>query len=163
MENRHDVVDTANTDPKGRTTAAVERPRILVLTPEPAIEQAVRRAVGDAAAVVVPAARTVDEVRVLLPDVDIVVADWSGRLPLGAAEAAMGGHLRLIQQPGVGIAYIDVDAWTNVGVPVANTPGGNATSVSEWAVAATAGLCRSIGWADAQMRAGRWQQHRPTA
>ncbi|MGW0042347.1 hypothetical protein [Rhodococcus sp. NPDC003348] len=141
----------------------MERPRILVLTPEPAIEQAVRRAVGDAAAVVVPAARTVDEVRVLLPDVDIVVADWSGRLPLGAAEAAMGGHLRLIQQPGVGIAYIDVDAWTNVGVPVANTPGGNATSVSEWAVAATAGLCRSIGWADAQMRAGRWQQHRPTA
>lgn len=132
--------------------------RILVLMADPAVEQAVRQAVGAAGSVVVPAVRTVEEMRALLPQVDIVVADWSGRLPLGAAEAAVSGHLRLIQQPGVGITHIDVDAWSKVGVPVANTPGGNASSVAEWVVAATANLCRSIGWADAEMRAGRWPQ-----
>jgi len=125
---------------------------------DPAVEQAVRRAVGDSASVVVPAVRTSEEVRTLLPGTDIVVADWSGQLPLGAPEAALGGHLRLIQQPGVGISFIDIDAWTEVGVPVANTPGGNAASVAEWAVAAAADLCRSIGWADAEIRAGRWPQ-----
>ncbi|MCL2534060.1 MAG: 2-hydroxyacid dehydrogenase [Nocardiaceae bacterium] len=138
--------------------AGIDRNRILVLAADPAIEQAVRDAVGDAGSLVRPGARTVEEVRALLPEVDIVVADWSGQLPLGAAEAALGRHLRLIQQPGVGIAYIDVDAWAEVGVPVANTPGGNAASVAEWAVAATANLCRSIGWADAEMRRGRWPQ-----
>ena len=125
---------------------------------DPAVERAVRTAVGDAGSVLVPAVRTAEEVRALLPDADIVVADWSGQLPLGAAEAAVGGHLQLIQQPGVGISFIDVDSWTEVGVPVANTPGGNAASVAEWVVAATADLCRSIRWSDAEMRAGRWPQ-----
>lgn len=129
-----------------------------MLATDPAIEAAVREAVGDAAVVVRPASRTVSAVREVLPAVDIVVADWSGQLPLGAGEAALGAQLRLIQQPGVGIAYIDVEAWSRVGVPVANTPGGNAASVAEWAVAATANLCRSIGWADAEMRLGRWPQ-----
>ncbi|NLU63550.1 dehydrogenase [Rhodococcus sp. HNM0563] len=119
---------------------------------------AVRLAVGDTASVAVPAVRAGDEVRDLLPGADIVVADWSGQLVLGPAEAAVGGHLRLIQQPGVGVSFIDLDAWSEVGVPVANTPGGNAASVAEWAVAATANLCRSIGWADSEMRAGRWPQ-----
>ncbi|WP_430334520.1 2-hydroxyacid dehydrogenase [Rhodococcus sp. ACT016] len=135
----------------------IDRNRILVLTADPAIERAVRDAV-EVGSIVRPGARTASAVRALLPEVDIVVADWSGQLPLGAAEAALGGHLRLIQQPGVGIAYIDVDAWSEVGVPVANTPGGNAASVAEWAVAAAANLCRSIGWADAEMRSGRWPQ-----
>ncbi|PTR24860.1 D-3-phosphoglycerate dehydrogenase [Rhodococcus sp. OK519] len=132
--------------------------RILLLGADPAIGEAVRVAVGDTATIVRPAERTVDAVRALIPEVDVVVADWSGALPLGPAEAELGAHLRLIQQPGVGIAYIDVDAWTRAGVPVANTPGGNAASVAEWAVAATANLCRSIGWADAEMRSGRWPQ-----
>ncbi|ORL75347.1 NAD(P)-dependent oxidoreductase [Prescottella equi] len=132
--------------------------RILVLTTDPAIERAVGEAVGDSGTLVRPRSRTASAVRDLLPGVDVVVADWGGQLPLGAAEAALGRHLRLIQQPGVGIAYIDVDAWTEAGVPVANTPGGNAASVAEWAVAAAANLCRSIAWADAEMRRGRWPQ-----
>ncbi|MGF7121613.1 2-hydroxyacid dehydrogenase [Rhodococcus sp. BE178] len=132
--------------------------RVLILTEDPGIEKAIRAAAGAAVAIVRPGARTSEEVRALLPGVDVVVADWSGRLPLGAAEAAVGRHLELIQQPGVGIAYIDLDAWAETGVPVANTPGGNAASVAEWAVAATANLCRSLGWADAEMRSGRWPQ-----
>ncbi|MDH6280245.1 2-hydroxyacid dehydrogenase [Prescottella agglutinans] len=138
--------------------AEIGRNRILVLPADPAIEEAVRDAVGDSGSIVRPVSRTAEAVRELLPDADIVVADWSGRLSLGAEEAALGRHLRLIQQPGVGIAFIDVDAWAEAGVPVANTPGGNAASVAEWAVAATANLCRSIGWADAEMRSGRWPQ-----
>jgi len=138
--------------------AEIGRNRILVLAEDPAIEASVRDAIGDSGSIVRPSSRTAAAVREQLPDVDIVVADWSGRLRLGAEEAALGGHLRLIQQPGVGISFIDVDAWAEAGVPVANTPGGNAASVAEWAVAAAANLCRSIGWADAEMRSGRWPQ-----
>ncbi|RVW07027.1 dehydrogenase [Prescottella agglutinans] len=138
--------------------AEIGRNRILVLAEDPAIEAAVRDAVGGSGSIVRPSSRTAGAVREQLPDVDIVVADWSGRLRLGVEEAALGGHLRLIQQPGVGISFIDVDVWARAGVPVANTPGGNAASVAEWAVAATANLCRSIGWADAEMRSGRWPQ-----
>ncbi|AHD23162.1 2-hydroxyacid dehydrogenase [Rhodococcus sp. D-6] len=110
--------------------------------------------------VIRPVTRSRDELRALLPDVDIVVGDWSGRLPLGAAEAEIGGHLRLLQQPGVGVNWIDVDAWRQAGVPVANTPGANAASVAEWAVVATASLSRSMGWAHDRLRAGDWPQER---
>ncbi|MBB5916138.1 D-3-phosphoglycerate dehydrogenase [Nocardia transvalensis] len=134
--------------------------RIVLLTPDEddALGACIRAAVGDTGQVVRPAARTVREVHRLLPDADIVVGDWLGDLPLGAAEAAIPRHCTLIQQPGVGVNFIDVAAWAAAGVPVANVPGANAASVAEWAVVAAASLSRSMPWAHDEMRAGRWPQ-----
>jgi D-3-phosphoglycerate dehydrogenase len=135
--------------------------RILLLAPDghDALGHRLRGAAPQAE-VVRPVARTRAELHALLPAADIVVGDWSGELPLGAAEAAIGGHLRLVQQPGVGVNWIDVDAWRRVGIPVANTPGANAASVAEWAVVAAASLSRSMGWADDRVREGQWPQER---
>ncbi|AOW93996.1 dehydrogenase [Rhodococcus sp. WMMA185] len=108
--------------------------------------------------VVLPVSRTQAEVRELLPSVDVVVGDWTFELALGAAEAEIAPHLRLVQQPSVGTNCIDVDAWVRVGVPVANTPGANAASVAEWAVVAAASVSRSMMWADVQMREPGWPQ-----
>ncbi|EME14415.1 NAD(P)-dependent oxidoreductase [Rhodococcus triatomae] len=133
--------------------------RILLLAPDD--EDGLLRAVRAAAAgheVIRPTTRTRAELRELLPGADIVVGDWSGELPLGAAEATRAPHLRLIQQPGVGTNWIDVDAWNRVGVPVANTPGANAASVAEWAVVAAAAVSRSMPWAGAEIRSGGWPQ-----
>ncbi|MDN5759819.1 MAG: 2-hydroxyacid dehydrogenase [Tomitella sp.] len=105
-----------------------------------------------------PRTRDRAELRALLPDVDIVVGDWGGDFFLGAIEADLAPHLRLIQQPGVGVDFIDVEAWRRVGVPVANTPGANASSVAEWAVIAAGSLIRSMAWAHKETRAGRWPQ-----
>lgn len=135
--------------------------RILLLAPDDddVLGRLLRDTTQDVQ-VVRPTTRTRTELRALLPDVDIVVGDWSGELPMGADETEIGGHLRLVQQPGVGVNWIDVDAWRRVGVPVANTPGANAASVAEWAVVASASLSRSIGWADDRIRAGEWPQDR---
>jgi D-3-phosphoglycerate dehydrogenase / 2-oxoglutarate reductase len=92
----------------------------------------------------------------LLPAVDVVLGDWSGRFVLDAEAAYWGRGLRLVQQPGVGVEYIDLAAWAAIGVPVANAAGANASAVAEWAVGATIHLLRQMSWADAQIRAGKW-------
>ncbi|MEU7631298.1 NAD(P)-dependent oxidoreductase [Nocardia sp. NPDC049220] len=134
--------------------------RIVVLAADEddGLGAAIRAAVGGAGQVLRPTYRTVDELRGLLPDADIVVGDWSGALPLGATEATLAGRLKLIQQPGAGVNFIDLAAWAAVGVPVANTPGANAASVAEWAVVAAASLSRSMPWAHTEVSEGRWPQ-----
>ncbi|MEV0946846.1 2-hydroxyacid dehydrogenase [Rhodococcus sp. NPDC049939] len=134
--------------------------RILLLTnddQEGGLISTLRAAVpGDE--VVLPPSRTSEAVRELLPSVDVVVGDWTFELTLGAAEAELAPHLRLVQQPSVGTNCIDVDAWARVGVPVANTPGANAASVAEWAVVAAATVSRKMMWADTKMREQGWPQ-----
>ncbi|WFR73277.1 hypothetical protein P9209_05915 [Prescottella defluvii] len=96
--------------------------RILLLAPdEHGILTEALRGAAPHVEVVRPAARTRADLHALLPRADIVVGDWSGELPMGAREAAVAGHLRLVQQPGVGVNFIDVEAFRRVGVPVANT------------------------------------------
>lgn len=133
---------------------------ILMLTTDQddVITRTIEAAVGEDARVVRPAERTQSAIRALLPQADVVIGDWSGDLPLGPEEAVLGSHIRLIQQPGIGVNFINVDAWSRAGVPVCNTPGGNTDSVAEWAVTAASFLNRSMGWADAEVRAGGWPQ-----
>jgi D-3-phosphoglycerate dehydrogenase / 2-oxoglutarate reductase len=107
---------------------------------------------------IVPPTRDQDGVRRVLRDADIVLGDFTGHLRLGPEEAEAGAQVAFIQQPGVGVETVDLDAWTQRGVPVANTAGANATSVAEWCVGAAIVLLRSMTWADAEVRAGRWPQ-----
>jgi D-3-phosphoglycerate dehydrogenase len=103
---------------------------------------------------IVAAERTQDEVARLLPDVDVVLGDWSPSLRL----LEPGPRVCFVQQPSVGVDGIDVDACTAAGVPVANCAGANTTSVAEWCVSATLALLRRTGEADAAVRAGSWPQ-----
>ena len=131
--------------------------RVLVLPPGPpallmdALEAALS---GDWEVVRRPTTRAA--LHDLLPTVDVVLGDWSGRFVLDAEAADRGRGLRLVQQPGVGVEYIDLAAWAAVGVPVANAGGANASAVAEWAVGATIHLLRQVSWADARIRAGEW-------
>ena len=104
--------------------------------------------------IVTPAERTQDEVARLLPDVDIVIGDWSPSLRL----LDPGPRVCFVQQPSVGVDGIDVDACTAAGVPVANCAGANTTSVAEWCLSATLSLLRRSVEADAAVRAGSWPQ-----
>ena len=54
---------------------------------------------------------------------------------LGEVGAARGGTLRLIARYGVGTDSVALDAATDCGVVVANTPGANAFPTAEWSVA----------------------------
>lgn len=134
--------------------------KVLLLTADAdgGLGRTIREAVGGDAEVVRPRERTREMLHALLPMCDVVVGDWSGDLPLGREEAEIGQHLLLIQQPGAGTNFIDIEAWRSAGVPVANTPGANSASVAEWAVLAAGALCRSMLWAHREVSDGRWPQ-----
>src|SRR5438445_6455 len=67
-------------------------------------------------------------------------------------------RLRVIGRAGVGVDNIDLDAATRRGILVMNTPGGNAPSVAEHALALMLSMARSIPQLNASMHAGKWEK-----
>jgi D-3-phosphoglycerate dehydrogenase len=66
--------------------------------------------------------------------------------------------LRVIGRAGVGVDNVDLDAATEAGVLVMNTPGGNAVSVAEHTLALMLAMARHIPQASASTRAGKWEK-----
>ena len=127
--------------------------RVLALPPLP--HEVLVSLFGDPRAeLVTPAERTQEEVARLLPDVDIVIGDWSPSLRL----LEPGPRVCFVQQPSVGTDGIDLDAFAAAGVPVANCAGANSTSVAEWCLSATLALLRGTVEGDASVRRGEWKQ-----
>lgn len=69
-----------------------------------------------------------------------------------------GARLEVIGRAGAGVDTIDVEAATERGVVVMNTPGGNTTAVAEHTMALLLALARRIPAADASLKAGRWEK-----
>jgi D-3-phosphoglycerate dehydrogenase len=67
-------------------------------------------------------------------------------------------RLRVIGRAGVGVDNVDLDAATEAGVLVMNTPGGNAVSVAEHTLALMLVMARHISRADNSTRAGKWEK-----
>jgi phosphoglycerate dehydrogenase-like enzyme len=86
------------------------------------------------------------------PTVDVVVPLWS---PL-RGRAIRAGTFGLIQQFGVGVDNIDLDAAASEGVWVASMPGLNAVPVAEHAVALLLALARRLPEASKGFEPGRW-------
>jgi D-3-phosphoglycerate dehydrogenase len=103
---------------------------------------------------VTPAERTQDAVAALLPEVDLVIGDWSPSLRL----TEPGPRVCFVQQPSVGVDGIDTGAFAAAGVPVSNCAGANTTSVAEWCLSAVLSLLRRTVEADAAVRRGEWPQ-----
>jgi phosphoglycerate dehydrogenase-like enzyme len=103
---------------------------------------------------VTPPERTQEAVDELLPTVDLVLGDWSPQLKVGDP----GRRVAFVQQPSAGVDGIDLDACTDLDIPVANCAGANATSVAEWCVSAAFALLRKTVHADSSVRRGEWLQ-----
>lgn len=71
-------------------------------------------------------------------------------------EAAPG--LRVVGRAGVGVDNVDVEAATQRGVVVMNTPGGNTISTAELTFSMLMALARKIPQAHASMKAGEWNR-----
>jgi D-3-phosphoglycerate dehydrogenase len=76
------------------------------------------------------------------------------------AAIAAATKLEVIGRAGAGVDTIDVDAATERGVIVMNTPGGNTTAVAEHTLALLLALARRLPVADATLKAGRWEKNR---
>ena len=130
-----------------------DRWRVLALPPLP--KDLLEGLFNDERAeIVVPEERTQAVVESLLPDVDIVIGDWSHSLRVDDP----GPRVVMVQMPSVGVDTIDIDRCAAAGVPVANCAGANTVSVAEWCVSATFALLRKTIDADAAVRRGEWPQ-----
>jgi D-3-phosphoglycerate dehydrogenase len=69
-----------------------------------------------------------------------------------------GKRLKVVGRAGVGVDNIDLQAATEAGVLVINSPEGNTASAAEHAIALMFALCRAIPGADASMKAGKWER-----
>ncbi|NBS13689.1 MAG: phosphoglycerate dehydrogenase, partial [Verrucomicrobia bacterium] len=66
--------------------------------------------------------------------------------------------IRAVGRAGVGVDNVDVDAATEKGVVVMNTPAGNTISTAEQAFTLLLGLARHLPQATASMSAGQWDR-----
>jgi D-3-phosphoglycerate dehydrogenase / 2-oxoglutarate reductase len=66
--------------------------------------------------------------------------------------------LRVVGRAGVGVDNVDVEAATQRGVVVMNTPGGNTLSTAELSFAMILSLARKVPQAAASMAAGKWDR-----
>jgi phosphoglycerate dehydrogenase-like enzyme len=127
--------------------------RVLALPPLP--PDVLEALFGDERAeLVVPAERTQAAVEALLPEVDVVLGDWTHTLRVDDP----GPRVAMVQMPSVGVDTVDVDRCAAAGVPVANCAGANTVSVAEWCVSATLALLRRTVEADTAVRRGEWPQ-----
>src|SRR5437016_8453750 len=67
-------------------------------------------------------------------------------------------QLRVVGRAGVGVDNVDVEAATQHGVVVMNTPGGNTISTAELTFAMILSLARKVPQAHASMTAGKWDR-----
>jgi len=69
-----------------------------------------------------------------------------------------GTRLKVIGRAGTGVDNIDLDAATNRGIVVMNTPGGNSISVAELTFGLMLAMARSIPQASASTKHGKWDK-----
>src|SRR5512134_344569 len=93
-----------------------------------------------------------------IPPYHGLVVRSATRVPAEVIAAA--ANLRVIGRAGIGVDTIDVDAATQRGVVVMNTPGGNNVTTAEHAIAMLISLARHIPQATASMKAGEWEKTR---
>jgi D-3-phosphoglycerate dehydrogenase len=91
-----------------------------------------------------------------LPETDALLV--RSAVQVGKSVLDQAPRLRVIGRAGVGVDNVDLDAATEAGVLVMNTPGGNAVSVAEHTLALMLVMARHISRADATTRAGKWEK-----
>jgi len=67
-------------------------------------------------------------------------------------------QLRVVGRAGVGVDNVDIEAATQHGTVVMNTPGGNTTTTAELSFAMLLSLARKVPQAHASMVAGKWDR-----
>ena len=93
-----------------------------------------------------------------LQGTDIVVGDYTFKIPITAEMCEAMTKVKLIQQPSTGYDHIDIQACAVKGIPVANIGGANAISVAEHTIALALMLLKRIIYAHQKILEGTWTQ-----
>jgi D-3-phosphoglycerate dehydrogenase len=96
------------------------------------------------------------ELLTMVKDVHAMVVRSETKITKKVIDAAP--HLRVVGRAGVGVDNVDVDAATQRGIVVMNTPGGNTISTAELTFSMLMGLARKIPQAHMSMKEGKWSR-----
>jgi glyoxylate reductase len=101
-----------------------------------------------------------NEERILreLENADIVIGDYSFKIPINRRMLEVMKNVKLIQQPSTGYDNIDIEAAKELGIRVANVGGINASSVAEHTVMFALALLRRLPYAHKKTTNGVWVQ-----
>jgi len=99
-----------------------------------------------------------ERLREELPEADIVIGDYTFKVPITAEMVNLMSKVRLIAQPSTGYDHIDLVACKKKGIPVCNIGGANAVSVAEHTLALALVLLKRIGYAHRRIIEGAWVQ-----
>ncbi len=91
-------------------------------------------------------------------DADIVIGDYTFKIPITERMMRAMQKIKLIQQPSTGYNNIDVDAARKLGITVANVGGVNALSVAEHTVMFALALLKRLVYAHNSVLSGKWEQ-----
>jgi D-3-phosphoglycerate dehydrogenase / 2-oxoglutarate reductase len=92
----------------------------------------------------------------LIGDVEAMVVRSETRITRKVIESAP--KLRVVGRAGVGVDNVDVEAATQRGIVVMNTPSGNTISTAELTFSMLMALARKIPQAHSSMKAGEWNR-----
>src|SRR5437868_7304347 len=106
--------------------------------------------------VVLPKRLSESELLPAVKDVVAMVVRSETKVTAKVIEAAP--KLRVVGRAGVGTDNVDVDAATQSGVVVMNTPGGNTISTAELTFSMLMALARKIPQAHSSMKASEWNR-----
>ncbi|HPC59845.1 MAG TPA: phosphoglycerate dehydrogenase [Verrucomicrobiota bacterium] len=106
--------------------------------------------------VVLPKRLSEAELLPVVGDVVAMVVRSETKVTRKVIEAASA--LKVVGRAGVGVDNVDVEAATQHGVVVMNTPGGNTVSTAELSFAMLLSLARKVPQAAASMAAGKWDR-----
>lgn len=99
-----------------------------------------------------------DELRAVVGGYEAMIVRSETKVTARVIESAE--RMLCIGRAGVGVDNIDVDAATQRGVAVVNSPTGNTIAAAEHAFALLMSLARNVPQADASMRRGEWTRAR---
>ncbi len=101
-----------------------------------------------------------DELCEIIGDYDAILVRSQTKVTSKVIEA--GKNLKIIARAGVGVDNIDVDAATQKGIIVVNSPDGNTHAAAEHTVAMMMSMSRNIPAADKSIKSGLWERSKFT-
>ena len=97
-----------------------------------------------------------DALKEIIKDYDALVVRSATKVTKDVIAAAK--KLKVIGRAGVGLDNVDLDAATQKGIIVMNTPGGNTISTAEHTFSMILALSRNIAQANSSMKKGEWKR-----
>lgn len=116
--------------------------------------------IEDAAEVVVMPTQSEDDLIKIIGEYDALMVRSQTKVTAKIIEAAK--NMKIIGRAGVGVDNIDVNAATQKGIIVVNSPDGNTTAAAEHTLALMMSMMRNIPAACKSTREGKWERSKFT-